>query len=96
MIATLLAVLVAVPLACPTGTLPVGLPPPRGNAEWCEGPDRNGVARRQGPFVQWWRNGKKRTEGTFCFVLQCGRWFTWAEDGRELGAIQYEQILGKP
>jgi len=52
--------------------------------------------RRHGPFVQRWRNGKKRTEGTFCHGLQCGRWITWNEDGQELGAIQYEEIRGKP
>jgi antitoxin component YwqK of YwqJK toxin-antitoxin module len=54
------------------------------------------MGRRHGPFVQRWRNGKKRTEGRFCFGLQCGRWVTWSEDGQELGAIQYEEIRGKP
>jgi antitoxin component YwqK of YwqJK toxin-antitoxin module len=164
----LLALALAAPLVCPPGTHPVGSPPPSGNAEWCEGPDRGGAMRRQGPardyydvdlvhvestwrdgqldgpwverhrdgrkamegryrggekhgqwtwwyesgtveeevsfdmgrrhgpFVQRWRSGKKRTEGRFCFGLQCGRWVTWNEDGQELGAIQYEEIRGKP
>jgi antitoxin component YwqK of YwqJK toxin-antitoxin module len=54
------------------------------------------MGRRHGPFVQRWRSGKKRTEGRFCFGLQCGRWVTWNEDGQELGTIQYEEIRGKP
>jgi antitoxin component YwqK of YwqJK toxin-antitoxin module len=54
------------------------------------------MGRRHGPFVQRWRNGKKRAEGRFCFGLQCGRWIAWNEDGQELGAVQYEEIRGKP
>jgi antitoxin component YwqK of YwqJK toxin-antitoxin module len=54
------------------------------------------MGRRHGRFVQWWPGGKKRTEGSFCFGLQCGRWTTWAEDGTELGTIVYEQIRATP
>ncbi len=51
---------------------------------------------REGPFVAWWPDGKRRTEGRFCQGLQCGSWTSWDEAGHELGKVRYEEIRATP
>jgi antitoxin component YwqK of YwqJK toxin-antitoxin module len=92
--------LAAKPLVCPPGSLPAGKPPPFGNAEWCEGPDGSGAAKRQGPGRDYyeldlvhveatWRNGQ--LDGPW---VQFHRpWTYWFESGQVAEEVGFD--MGK-
>lgn len=46
----------------------------RTEERWSEG-------RRDGPFVEYHRNGKKAREGTYALDVKVGTWTIWYEDG---------------
>jgi hypothetical protein len=47
---------------------------------WIEEAFREG--RRDGPFVEWHRNGAKAREGTFARGAKAGKWTLWRESGQ--------------
>lgn len=51
---------------------------------------------KHGPFATFWPGGGRKVEGRHCRGLQCGRWTTWDEAGRELGSVVYEEIRSGP
>lgn len=81
--AILLAVLAAAPLVCPPGSLPAGQPPPFGNAEWCEGPDRTGAKKRQGPAREYYDVDLIHVESNWRDGQLDGPWVERHRDGRK-------------
>lgn len=79
----LLALLAAAPLVCPPGTLPAGQPPPLGNAEWCEGPGRNGERKRQGPAREYYDVDLIHVESNWRDGHLDGPWVELHRDGRK-------------
>ena len=51
---------------------------------------------KHGPFATFWPHGGRKAEGRHCRGLQCGRWTSWDEAGRELGSVVYEEIRSDP
>ena len=74
------------PIACPAGTTMRGRSPPEGNRVWCETPA--GVS--QGPFLSWYPEGQKKTEGFFDKGDASGRWRTWYDNGQLRSVGRYE------
>jgi MORN repeat protein len=68
--------------ACPDGARLAGAPPPHGTQQWCErlGPDRHTV--KEGPYVAWHTNGRRKTEGRYRNGLMDGHWTFWYPNGR--------------
>jgi antitoxin component YwqK of YwqJK toxin-antitoxin module len=83
MTALLAALLIAAPLDCPPGSLPAGKPPPFGNAEWCEGPDRAGAAKRQGPARDYYEADLIHVKSTWRDGQLDGPWVQLHRDGRK-------------
>ncbi len=89
MTALLLAALVAAPLACPPGSRAAGAPPPFGDSVWCEGPDRDGVPRRQGPARDYYDVDRVRVESTWRDGRLDGPWVKLHRDGRKAEEGRY-------
>lgn len=51
---------------------------------------------RHGPFVQYWPGGRPRTVGRHCLDVQCGRWRSFDEAGRETSSTEFEVPRGEP
>jgi antitoxin component YwqK of YwqJK toxin-antitoxin module len=85
----LAALLAAKPLACPPGTLQAGLPPPAGNAEWCEGRNAQGVAKRQGPARDWYEADLVHVESTWRDGQLDGLWVQFHRDGKKAAEGRY-------
>lgn len=63
---------------CPSGSKERGV---KGDAQWCEVQNRDGVYVRSGPFKSWWKNGTVRAEGNYKDGKYNGVWFEDNEDG---------------
>ena len=74
------------PITCPDGTTMKGRTPPEGNRVWCETPA--GVS--QGPFLSWYPEGQKKTEGFFDKGDASGQWRTWHDNGQLRSVGRYE------
>ena len=92
MTALLLALLLAAPtgpLACPPGSEPRGKAPPFGNEEWCEGKDRSGLPRRQGPARTWYGPDQVHVESTWRDGQLDGPWRELHRDGTRAAEGRY-------
>jgi antitoxin component YwqK of YwqJK toxin-antitoxin module len=49
-----------------------------------------------GPFVQYWPNGKVKSSGRHCVGVQCGRWRSYDDSGREIGTIEFGEQKALP
>lgn len=68
-------------LQCPPGSMGVGTPPPEGTEVWCEVRLTNGTLVREGPSIQWYANGRKRSEGAYVVDQRHGPWLYWFPTG---------------
>jgi len=55
----------------------------------CEYQDSNGLSVKHGPFIDWYPNGRKRSEGNYERGKQTGRWVYWDENGAMTTAREY-------
>src|SRR6266404_2423844 len=65
---------------CPPATVIHGMAPPRGNEQWCEAKEVSG--KRQGPYVRWFRNGKRELALEFRDGAMDGAMRRWTPTGR--------------
>jgi antitoxin component YwqK of YwqJK toxin-antitoxin module len=82
LLAALLALAAADPLACPPGTSHAGEPPPEGSEEWCERADPAGKPRRHGPARAYYDGGAVRTESTWRDGQLHGPFTEYHRDGK--------------
>lgn len=68
---------------CPEGTTLVGDAPPRGDAQGCAKRDASGQPVRHGPYVRWYRSGRKALEGEYRDGEKTGRWTFWHANGQK-------------
>jgi len=54
----------------------------RAGQQSCEYQDSNGTVVKHGPFIEWYANGNKRSEGRYEHGKRAGRWTYWDEQGR--------------
>ena len=77
------------PLPCPPGAVPAGRSPPLGFEEWCERPDRAGVARRHGPARTYYDLDLVHVESTWRDGALDGPWVEWHRDGKKAREGRY-------
>ncbi len=70
---------------CGAGTESVGV---SGKQMWCRQPILGGY-RRQGGFIEWYANGKKRTAGEFQRDRKHGVWIRYYPNGKKREEIEY-------
>jgi phenylacetic acid degradation operon negative regulatory protein len=83
---TLIALLVVLSLgvACRRGFCPPDTElrgSQKAGQQSCEYQDSNGVSVKHGPFVDWYENGRKRSEGGYDQGKPDGTWRYWDADG---------------
>ena len=69
------------PLTCPSGAARVDVASPSGPASWCQRPARDGLPHREGPFVAWYPDGRKREAGQYRNGREEGPWVRWHTTG---------------
>ena len=77
------------PLTCSSGAARVDVALPSGPASWCQRPARDGLPHREGPFVAWYPDGRRKIEGAYRDGVADGAWTYWSPDGRKREAGQY-------
>ena len=73
---------------CPPGTQAYGKPPPEGKQIWCRAPVPGGYIR-QGRYVAYHRNGKKRVQGNFEQNKPHGAWLVYDRFGNKVKETDY-------
>ena len=68
-------------LVCPEGTHGEGFPPPDGNFVYCVLDGMIGTTIKQGPSIEWYPNGQKRSTGDYAADKRAGDWIHWYESG---------------
>jgi hypothetical protein len=77
-----------IPMSCEAGTQHQQAETSEGVEHWC---DRNGTMH--GPFLRMFKNGERKTEGTYFNNLPDGTWIWWHESGKESQKGKY--VKGK-
>ena len=75
------------PITCPEGSRLRGKSPPAGNRMWCDGPG----GESHGPFIGWYSEGQKRSEGTFVHGKPDGVWRAWYRSGELRSEARYDK-----
>ena len=52
-----------------------------GKEKWCVRADRGGIDMKDGPYLAFWSDGRKRAEGAFSGGKQSGPWIEWYASG---------------
>lgn len=73
---------------CPAGTQAYGKPPPEGKQIWCRQPVPGGYIR-QGRYVAYHRNGKKKVQGNFEQNKPHGAWISYDRFGQKVKETDY-------
>lgn len=69
--------------SCPDGARIYGAAPPRGIAQWCHAPDKNGKAIRHGEYRRWHKNGKLKTVAEYKKGALDGTRVQWYPTGKK-------------
>lgn len=48
---------------------------------------------RHGPYIDFWANGKKQSEGSYQDGFQTGRWIFWSPDGVKTSEIDFARSV---
>ena len=72
---------VPTPAFCPIGAALKQAKGSFGREKWCVREDRGGIEIKDGPYVAWWTDGKKRAEGNYAGGKQHGEWIEWYSTG---------------
>lgn len=80
----------AEPAFCPLGTVEKSAKAKAGGKErFCSRPDKGGILFREGPYLAFHANGKKRAEGVYVAGRMGGTWTEYYDTGRLAGQGEY-------
>jgi hypothetical protein len=82
-------------LNCPAGTVQRGDKVSKDNGVFCVkvGTQAGQESMRHGPYVDFWPNGQKQSEGVFQDGFQFGRWTFWNADGVKTSEIDFSRSV---
>ena len=76
---------------CPDIAKKVGKAPPDGDKVWCERRFM-GIIMKDGPYIEYYPNGKKKLEGEYRVGMKIGSWRSWDKNGKLLSDQTGEEI----
>ncbi len=74
---------------CPDHGEMIGDEPPDGTGRGCVKRDNGGKPVRHGPWVEWYINGQKHSEGSYADGKRVGLWTWWHVSGQKMQEGNY-------